>query len=147
MWYLYGLVLLAGVANAVEPGQNATLAKATGQHLMAGMLCFAVALLCFLAGLAVVGRRGKGGGGAMARVPWWSWPGGVLGAAVVVAQLYLAESLGAAPFLGLVVTGGVVASIILDHFGLVGFERHPAGRWRIAGGLLMVAGVTLVALF
>lgn len=146
MWYLYGIALLAGVANAVEPGQNATLAKATGQHLLAGLLCFATALLCFLLGLAFL--RGRGGSEArFTRVPWWAWPGGVLGAAIVVAQLYLAESLGAAPFLGLVVTGGVVASILLDHFGLVGFERHPAGRWRIAGGLLMVVGVTLVALF
>jgi len=65
---------------------------------------------------------------------------------VVVAQLYLAESLGAAPFLGLVVTGGVIASILLDHFGLVGFKTHRASRWRILGGALMVAGVTLVAL-
>lgn len=104
MWYLYGIALLAGVANAVEPGQNATLAKATGQHLLAGLLCFVTALLCFLVGLAFLEGRG-GSEGRFARVPWWAWPGGVLGAAIVVAQLNLAESLGAAPFLGLVVTG------------------------------------------
>jgi bacterial/archaeal transporter family-2 protein len=147
MWYLYAFTLLAGVANAIEPGQNATLAKVTGQHLLAGALCFLVALLIFLVGLLVMRGRGLPGGGAWRRVPWWAWPGGVLGAAVVLAQLYLAESLGAAPFLGLVVTGGVVTSILLDHFGLVGFAVHRAGRMRIAGGALMVVGVTLVALF
>lgn len=45
------------------------------------------------------------------------------------------------------ITAGVVGSIILDHRGLVGFERHPAGRWRVLGGALMVAGVALVAAF
>jgi transporter family-2 protein len=41
----------------------------------------------------------------------------------------------------------VVTSIVLDHFGWVGFERHAASLWRILGGLLMVAGVALVAAF
>lgn len=146
MWYLYGITLLAGVANAVEPGQNATLAKVSGHPLLAGLVCFLLALTIFLVAILVVGRRIPGRQ-SFKEIPWWAWFGGALGAAVVVAQLYLAESLGAAPFLGLVVTGGVVASIVLDHFGLVGFDTHRASRWRILGGVLMVAGVTLVALF
>lgn len=146
MWYLYGFTLLAGIANAVEPGQNATLARVSGHPLLAGLVCFLLALVIFLAAILVAGRR-MPTRRSFAEVPWWAWFGGVLGAAVVVAQLYLAESLGAAPFLGLVVTGGVVASIVLDHFGLVGFDTHRASRWRILGGVLMVAGVTLVAMF
>lgn len=147
MWYLYAIAMLAGVANAIEPGQNASLAKATGQHLLAGAVCFTTALLCFLIGLAFRSRRIALPWQAWANVPWWAWPGGVLGAVVVVAQLYLAERLGAAPFLGLVVTGGVVASILLDHFGLAGFDVHRASRWRLGGGIMMVIGVTLVALY
>ena len=77
----------------------------------------------------------------------WAWPGGILGAAVVLAQLYVSEQIGAAPFLSCVITAGVVGSIALDHFGLVGFERHRASRWRIIGGVAMVAGVALVAAF
>ncbi len=147
MWYLYGLTLLAGIANAIEPGQNATLAKATGHPVLAGLVCFLMALVIFIVAIVVMGEREMPSRRAFARTPWWAWPGGILGAAVVVAQLYLAESLGAAPFLGLVVTGGVIASIVLDHFGLVGFKTHRASRWRILGGVLMVLGVTLVALF
>ncbi|WP_350223139.1 DMT family transporter [Escherichia coli] len=55
--------------------------------------------------------------------------------------------MGAAPFLGMLVTAGVITSILLDHFGWVGFERHPATLWRIAGGLLMIGGVALVTIF
>ena len=97
----------------------------------------------------MVGARGgvRARGEAATRGPGWAWRGGILGAAVVLAQLYIAEKVGAAPFLGCVITAGVVGSIILDHHGLVGFARHRAGRWRILGGALMVAGVALVAAF
>jgi len=146
MWYLYGLALLAGVANAIEPGQNATLAKATGQPMLAGIFCFALAVVCF-AIIMVVARRFDRPNAEEVAAPWWAWPGGVLGAAIVLAQLYVSEQIGAAPFLSCVITAGVIGSIALDHWGLVGFDRHPAGRWRLAGGVLMIVGVALVAVF
>ncbi|MCJ2085961.1 DMT family transporter [Methylobacterium sp. E-005] len=147
MWYLYGLALLAGVANAIEPGQNATLAKATGQPMLAGIFCFALAMVCLFGVMVVARLRSPSTTEQATPVPWWAWPGGILGALVVLAQLYVSEQIGAAPFLGCVITVGVIGSIALDHYGLVGFERHPAGRWRIAGGVLMIAGVALVAAF
>jgi bacterial/archaeal transporter family-2 protein len=146
-WSLYGLALLAGIANAVEPGQNATLAKVTGQPMLAGIFCFVLSILCFLAAMAVVWRRNRAAAEEATPVPWWAWPGGILGAAVVLAQLYVSEQVGAAPFLGCVITAGVVGSIALDHYGLIGFETHAASRWRILGGVLMIAGVALVAVF
>ncbi|WP_413629332.1 DMT family transporter [Methylobacterium sp. W2] len=72
--------------------------------------------------------------------------GGVLGGGIILAQFIVARQIGAAPFLGMLVTAGVVTSILLDHFGWIGFERHPATIWRIFGGLLMIGGVALVAM-
>lgn len=72
---------------------------------------------------------------------------GVLGALLILSQLFASKQIGAAPYLGLIVTMGTVTSILLDHYGLVGFARHPAGFWRLAGGGLMIAGVVLVAVF
>ncbi|MCJ2048252.1 DMT family transporter [Methylobacterium sp. J-070] len=146
-WIVYGLALLAGVANAIEPGQNATLAKVTGQPMLAGLFCFALSVACFLGAVVVVRLLDRQAAEAATPVPWWAWPGGILGAGVVLAQLYISEQIGAAAFLGCVITAGVVGSIALDHYGLVGFDRHRAGRWRILGGVLMVAGVALVAVF
>jgi transporter family-2 protein len=42
--------------------------------------------------------------------------------------------------LALVVTGQLVSSVVLDHFGWVGFTEHTAGLGRIAGCVLMMAG-------
>ena len=49
--------------------------------------------------------------------------------------------------MALVVTGQLLCSVLLDHFGWVGFEIHPAGWGRIIGCLLLVAGFALVARF
>jgi bacterial/archaeal transporter family-2 protein len=47
--------------------------------------------------------------------------------------------------MGILVTSSVCASIVLDHFGLVGFQEHAASWGRIAWTALMIAGVWLVA--
>ncbi len=146
MWYLYLVAVAAGIANAIEPGQNATLAKGLGNPMLAGLVCFSLSLAIFAASL-FVRRGGWPEADAIKSVPWWAWAGGVLGAVIVLAQLTVSEPIGAAAFLACVVTAGVIGSVLLDHFGLVGFERHPAGRYRVVGSGLMILGVALVALF
>jgi bacterial/archaeal transporter family-2 protein len=147
MWYLYGAVLLAGIANAIQPGQNSTLARSFSQPLVAGLVVgIGTALTVLIVGL-VSRRLAWPSIQELSQVPWWAWGGGFMGGGVVIAQLLIARQVGAGAFLGLLVTAGVVTSILLDHFGLAGFEEHPASLWRLLGGLLMIAGVALVALF
>ena len=64
----------------------------------------------------------------------------------MITQLLIARQVGAAPFLGILVTAGVITSIALDHFGWVRFDPHAASPWRLVGGALMIAGVAQVAL-
>jgi bacterial/archaeal transporter family-2 protein len=144
---LYAVALLAGIANAVQAGWNGTLAKSLAQPFVAALTSFALGALVFVAVGLVTGRLQAPTWEALAAAPWWAWGGGVLGALVVASQLFVAQRIGAAPYLGLIVTAGVVTSLALDHFGWAGFDVHPANLWRIAGGLLMVVGVALVALF
>jgi transporter family-2 protein len=82
---------------------------------------------------------------ALVGTPWWGWLGGVLGAVYAVATVLLARELGAAPLTALIVTGQLVCSVVLDHFGWVGFTEHAAGLGRIVGCVLMVAGFVLIA--
>ena len=146
MWYLYGIVLLAGIANAVQAGQNGALSKGLSQSLTAGLIVAAgTASLILVVGL-VSGRLAWPTYDQAVAMPWWAWFGGILGGGIVLAQFVVARQIGAAPFLGLLVTAGVLTSIVLDHFGWIGFDRHPAGIGRIVGGLLMVGGVALVAM-
>lgn len=79
-------------------------------------------------------------------MPRWAWLGGLFGALLILAQLYPSPAIRAASFLGVIVTVGVVFSIVLDNDRWVGFDVHPASPWRIFGAILMIAGVGLVAL-
>ncbi|MCJ2093972.1 DMT family transporter [Methylobacterium sp. J-072] len=147
MWYLYGFVLLAGIANAVQPGQNSTLAKGLSQPLTAGLVVGVGAALSVLIIGLMTRRLAWPTYVELAQMPWWAWFGGLLGGGVVIRQLLIARQIGAGAFLSLLVTAGVVTSILLDHFGWVGFEVHPATLWRLVGSVLMIAGVALIAVF
>lgn len=147
MWYLYGLTALAGLANAIQPGQNATLSKSVGMPITAALLTLLVSTAVLLVGGLAAGRLEVPTGPQLAAVPWWAWLGGSLSVLLILAQLYASPAIGAATFLGIIVTVGVVASIGLDHFGWVGYAVHPASLWRIFGAVLMIVGVALVAAF
>ncbi|MBE7246954.1 MAG: DMT family transporter [Actinomycetospora chiangmaiensis] len=147
MIFLYGVALLAGLASAVEPGQNAGLAKSLARPLLAGVISLLVSIATIAVIMIVSGQFGLPAMDRLAQVPWWAWLGGLMSAALTAAQLYISKAIGAATFLGLIVTAGVVTSILLDHFGLVGFKVHPASLWRVLGGALMIGGVGLVARF
>jgi bacterial/archaeal transporter family-2 protein len=64
-----------------------------------------------------------------------------------LAAIVLASQLGAATLTALVVTGQLLCSVVLDHFGWLSFDVHPASWPRIAGCILMVLGLILIAKF
>jgi bacterial/archaeal transporter family-2 protein len=43
-----------------------------------------------------------------------------------------------------VITGQLICSVLLDHFGLLGFELRAAGAGRLMGCALLLAGTTLI---
>ncbi len=147
MWFLYGLTVLAGVANAIQPGQNATLSKSLGQPVTAALVILLVSTAALLVGGLAIGKLEMPTGQHMAQVPWWAWLGGIFSVLLILAQLYASPAIGAASFLGVIVTVGIATSILVDNYGWVGFPVHPASLWRFLGAALMFAGVALVALF
>lgn len=150
MLIFYVFAMLAGVATAIEPGQNAEIAESIEHPLFAGVISLGVSIFGILALVAIMLGTGLVHLPEMARiaeVPWWAWLGGLLSAALTLAQLVVSKKIGAASFLGIIVTTGVITSIGLDHFGLVGFKQHSADATRLVGGALMIAGVGLVARF
>lgn len=80
--------------------------------------------------------------------PWYLWlAGGVLGAIYLTGNILLAPRIGAATLVGLVVSGQIVFSVLVDNYGWFGFEQHDANWPRIAGCLLLVGGAGLVSRF
>ena len=145
MWFLYLFAAVAGLLNAFQSGANASLKEALGQPFLAALIVLTVSAAGFLAVGLLGGQLAWPAPGHWGRVPWWGWIGGLLGASVLASHLFVAHQIGAGPYLGITVTAAVVTSLVLDHFGLMGFEKHAAGLWRIVGAGLMIAGVVLIA--
>src|SRR4051794_14329797 len=122
------VAIAAGILNTLQTGANASLNKALDQPILAAFIvAFTNAGISPLAAPS----RGLGGPGSerIAAVPWWAWLGGAMGGIYVLAMILLADRLGAAIFTGLTVTAAIIASLVLDHFGWLGFVQHTAGPW------------------
>ncbi|MGB6066163.1 MAG: DMT family transporter [Desulfomonilaceae bacterium] len=140
------LALVAGVCAPTQAGINSQLRLWTNDPVFAAMISFAVgtvALLFYVLLLRIPWPALK----IVFYSPWWIWTGGFLGAFLVAASIILVPKLGAATMLGIMVAGQMVAGVVLDHFGLVGYEVHPANLWRCLGALLVVCGVVIVKRF
>jgi transporter family-2 protein len=136
-WILLPAAVAAGVVLPVQFGVNSQLRTFVGGPLAAAAVALGVAALVVQRSLP----------GSVASAPWWAWTGGLLGALFVLASIILTPRLGAATTIGLILTGQVLASIVIDHFGLIRVPVHEASFPRIIGALLIVAGVVMVQRF
>ncbi|WP_132986639.1 DMT family transporter [Luteimonas terricola] len=140
------LAMLAIVAiGAMLPLQglvNARLATALHGPVMAAFVSFLVGSV--MLGTWLLVARTPFGATPDARFPAWIWIGGVLGAVYVAVFTLLIPRVGAAAAICLAVFGQVVASMLLDHYGVLQAQR-PADWTRVTGAILVLLGVLLVA--
>ena len=70
--------------------------------------------------------------------------GGLLGAVYVASATVLGPRLGAAALLAFPQTGQMLAALLVDHYGIIGFPQSPLTPSRVLGAALLVAGVLLI---
>ncbi|HMK36113.1 MAG TPA: DMT family transporter [Desulfomonilaceae bacterium] len=147
MELVYVLVaLVAGSCAPVQAGINSQLRLWTDDPVMAAAISFLAGTLVLFAYVVVVRVPFPPLRTAPA-LPWWIWSGGLLGAFLVVVSVVLAPRIGAGNLMAFMIAGQMLAGIILDHFGLVGYETHPTSLWRLAGVALLITGVVLIKKF
>ncbi len=141
-----GIALLAGVTLPSQAGINAQLQAHWARHpALAALISFGVgtiALLvyCLAARIPLLDSSASG-------TQWWHWTGGLLGAVFVTTVTFLAPRLGATTMVGLIIAGQMLASVSLDHFGLLGYAERPLSLLRFVGVALLVGGVLLIRRF
>jgi len=140
------LALAAGWCLPTQAGINARLGQATGSAILAATISFAVGTLALLLYAGAL-RIPLPAGASLGALPWWTWSGGVLGAFFVATTIVLAPRLGATAMVALIIAGQMSASVVLDHYGWLGYQLHPVNPWRLIGIALIVAGVVLVRRF
>ena len=137
------LAFLGGMAIAFQVGLNSELGTFLGHPLQASIVFFAIgtiALTIYSFTLDLSWPTGN----SLTNIPWWAWLGGILGGFYVYITVFLAPKLGGAVVIGLAITGQVIASLILDHYGLFGFPKNPINLWRIIGSACLILGIVLI---
>lgn len=139
------LAVAAGITLAVQPPLNARLRTAVGDPLWTSFTSFVVGAIA-LALLAIVVRAPLPQFAVLGRgMPWWAWTGGLCGVLYVTLALIVTPRIGGAALLSLAVLGMMAGAIFIDHFGLFDLPERHVSFARIAGAVLVVGGVTLIA--
>lgn len=134
--------VLAGAILGIQGGVNALLTKHWANNsVLASAISFSVGalalwLLCLILGIPVPGLTDK--------IVWWHWTGGLLGAYFVYSLVYLSPRVGASMVVALILAGQILAAVVLDHFGLVGYEVRSVTPVRLVGIALLAVGVTMI---
>ena len=138
--------LVAGALVPFQAGSNAALGRALGNPLLATvaslLVRMLVGLLVILAMRAPAPLLNQAGS-----LPLWAWFGGVAGVIYITSALMLTPRLGATSFIVCVITGQMLTSLLIDHFGLMGLPVKEANFGRIGGVLLIFAGMLMVQCF
>lgn len=137
------LALLAGTLIPLQAGINSRLREYLSSPYYATMISVGISLIAVIA-FCIVSRLPLPSQAAISAVPPWAWTGGLVGVVYVFLVLLLAHKLGATALIAGVIAGQMICSLILDQFGLIGFTQHPLNPGRIAGIVLLIAGVALI---
>lgn len=146
-FYLY--LLLALAAGAMMPTQaaiNNKLAVTVDSPVIAAFISFFVGTIALFVYVLASGTP-LGNIASAKDAPPIAWVGGLLGAFFVTAAVTLVPRLGVAMTFSLIIAGQMLVTIFIDHFGLLGVPVKEISLVRIAGIVLITAGVILIRRF
>lgn len=134
------MMFCAGITVAVQPSINARLAQKVGV-IESACISFAVGTVALYLVLLLSGRWSFRGAG---EAVWWEWTGGILGAIFVSTTIVVVPRIGTAAAMAAIITAQLLAGIILDHFGVFGFQATSFDVKRAVGVILLLSGAMLI---
>lgn len=143
---LYPIIVAAGILQAAGAVMSAQLKTSLANPWLAATVSFGLIVCVFILAFAVMPRPLPTAQG-IADMPWWAPLSGIAGALAVLMGLLYVDKIGAGAFNGLVITANILASLAIDHFGLMNMPVHEISIWRALGAVLMVGGIVLISMF
>lgn len=143
LYFYFLLAVLTGIANSTQSGVNSQLRQGLANPIMAAIGSFGIGLMTLI-GIQMITGNSTPSLETIRSISWWKWTGGLLGAFYVTTVIFTVPRIGAASLLSLSIAGQLLAAVVYDHYGYIGFPTHPANVWRILGVILMIIGVVLV---
>lgn len=144
--WAFPFIFAAGMLQAAGAAMGGQLNKSLQNPWLATSVSFMLVLFATV-GLFACMPRPLPTVGDITSMPWWAPLGGIVGAVAVLAGFLLIQKLGAGPVNGVTITANILASLAIDHFGLLRMEQHSMNWQRAFGAALMIGGVSLIAKF
>jgi bacterial/archaeal transporter family-2 protein len=139
---LGALAVIVGALIPVQAATNAAMSRAIGSVAITSLALFAIGFVVVAAWTTVI-RVPLPSLETLRLVPAYGWCGGFIVASYVIAITFLAPRLGVGNAIRLVVTGQIVAAVVIDHVGAFGAVVQRLTVGRAIGVLLMIVGVIL----
>jgi transporter family-2 protein len=143
LWPVLGI--LAGMLIALQAPINAQLARGLGLPVAAAAASFFAGTVVLVV-ITLVVMQLQGGAISWHVPPLWMFvAGGCLGAAFVTCALVLTPKLGAAATMAFIVSGQLLAGLVLDRLGYFDLAVRELTLGRVAGACLLVIGALLIS--
>jgi len=137
------LAFFVGVLLPVQVGVNAELARHINSPVLAALVSFLVGGMCLILG-AIIFKAPLPTWNHVISLPNWLWGGGLIGALVVLGSIIAGPKIGALALVSLLLAGQLVGSIVIDHYGWLGFAIQKMDFQRLLGVMLLVGGFLLI---
>jgi transporter family-2 protein len=136
--------LIGGAILPVQVALNTLLRRHIGEPMQVTFISYLAGTLASLA-ICLFVRYPFPAWTSLSQTSWWMWIGGCLGTLYVWSTIFATPRIGAALTFGLTIAGQMIAALLLDNYGAIGLTKYPASPERIAGVVLVILGVSLVA--
>ena len=122
---------LAGTFLPIQASINAKLGKAATSAFHASLISFLIGALTVSLYILLTKQTVSWAG--IKSAPAYAWLGGLLGAFYVTVVILAFPKLGPALTFGLVITGQMLLSALMEHFDILVAQQHSLNIWRIQG--------------
>lgn len=136
--------LIGGVATTMQASINTEARKVIRSPFITAGINFGVAWLCLAAFIMIREHRISIPFELIKTHPVWIWFGGVCAIIIVTLNIVCLPKLGAAGNAMILNFGQIMTGLVIDHFALFGSEEVRMTWMRLAGAVLVVAGLVLV---
>ena len=145
-YFFIFLAVLAGMMMPTQAAVNNKLAGAVGSPVLAAFISFLVGTIALFLYIAASGIPfGNLLSAKDASIVAWS--GGLLGAFFVAATVTLVPRLGVALTFSLLITGQMLVTLVIDHFGFLDVPVKEVNLPRLLGVTFITVGVILIRKF
>lgn len=140
--WAFGIGLMVPLQSII----NAKLSREVGGATQGSLISFGGGFLIFLL-IGIFNYKNLPNVSKIMSLPTYLYTGGIIGAVFVISAIMILPKLGSTGWTALIVTGQLIASLLMDHFGLFGLEQKSISAARIIGAIMLMAGSGLIIRF